>query len=286
MAPWVLSHFGEHRTYTEAFGGAMSVLLQKERSYAEIYNDLDEEVVNLFRVLQDPAKAERLIDMLYLTPFARAEFRKAYRPIKRDPIERARRTVIKAFMGFGSNAIHVDSPQGRGFNTRVSTERSGVRQSTGFRYNANRSGTTPAADWRHYPDAVPAIVERLRGVVIENRDAVEVLERFDRPDALHYVDPPYVHSTRSRARRDRYRYELEDEEHRRLAEVLHGLTGMVVLSGYHSPLFDELYADWTHEERRSRTDGIRHRKSIEVLWLNPSAQRNRQPTLFDGASEL
>lgn len=293
LAPWIIAQFPDHRTYTEAFGGAGSVLIRKPRAYAEVYNDLDGEVVNLFRVLQDRVTGKRLQELLELTPYAREEFERAYEPTD-DPLERARRTVIKAFMGFGSNAVQVDSPRGRGFNTRVSTEKTGrstgfrtgdrggsSRASTGFRADSNRSGTTPAHDWKNYPATLPALIDRLQGVVIENRDAHEILQRFDRPDTLHYVDPPYVHSTRQNARRDRYRFEMTDEQHRELAEVLKGLSGMVAVGGYPSELYGELYdaAGWVCVQKDTVADRARAR--VEVLWLNPAAARRRTGRLFE-----
>lgn len=261
MAPWIISHFPRHRIYTEAFGGAASVLLRKPRAYAEVYNDMDGDVVNLFRVLQDLDLARDLRRLLYLTPFAREEFEQAYEDTA-DPVEQARRLVIRAFMGFGS----------AGYN---------ASHRTGFRSNSSRSGTTPAFDWAHYPDALPEIVERLRGVVIENRPAIEILRQHDRPDCLHYVDPPYVHETRrykTRPTGQVYRHEMSDEDHRELASVLLELEGMVVLSGYPCDLYDlDLYPDWHRVERISRADGAALRR--EVLWLNERA--NRQPSLFD-----
>ncbi|WP_244424651.1 DNA adenine methylase [Methylobacterium nodulans] len=180
LAPWIVRHFAPHRLYTEAFGGAASVLLRKPRSYAEIYNDLDDDVVNLFRVLRSD-RAPDLIAALRMTPFARAEFDWAYE-VAADPVEEARRLIVRSFMGFGSD----------GFNRDVTT---------GFRANAHRSGTTPAQDWAGLPDALCLAVERLRGVVIENRDAVEVLAQHDSPESLHYVDPPYLPETRSQKSR-------------------------------------------------------------------------------------
>jgi DNA adenine methylase len=250
LAPWIISHFPEHRVYTEAFGGAASVLLRKPRSYAEIYNDLDGEVVNLFRVLQDPASAERLVNLLRLTPFAREEFELAYQETE-DPIERARRLVIVSFMGFGSN----------GHNTEVRT---------GFRANSNRSSTTPAHDWANYPDCLRAVIDRLARVVIESKDALELVLQHDQDDALHYVDPPYVHSTRDAGGRQRdYRFEMDDVGHRALAGVLRAAKGGVVLSGYPCPLYEELYGDWHKIERTALADGAR--KRVEVLWINDSA---------------
>ena len=77
LAPWIIGHFSEHRVYVEPFGGAGSVLMRKPRCYAEVWNDLDGEVVNLFRVLRS-ARAQELVDVIRLTPFARDEFVAAY----------------------------------------------------------------------------------------------------------------------------------------------------------------------------------------------------------------
>lgn len=264
LAPWIISHFGPHRVYVEPFGGGASVLLRKPRSYAEVYNDLDGEVVNLFRVLRHPRRSKRLLELLALTPFARDEFDGCYVPT-RDSVELARRTLVRSFMGFGSAATYKE-------------------HATGFRANSHRSGTTPATDWANLPDPLRLVVERVRGIVIENRDALDVIAQHDAPDTLIYADPPYVFATRTFKRRASgqvYPHELDDDGHRRLAEVLRAVRGMVVLSGYACDLYDtELYPDWARFERATHADGARDR--VEVLWLNPAAHRALgQSSLFD-----
>lgn len=262
LARWILRHFPEHRVYGEWYGGGGSVLIRKSRAYGEIYNDLDGEVVTLFRVLRDPVGASRLQELLRLTPFAREEFEAAYKPSD-CPIESSRRLLIRSFMGFGSD----------GHNAAVKT---------GFRSNAHRAGTTPAHDWRNYADVLPAFTERLAGVVIENRAALEAMRQHDKPETLHYVDPPYHPDTRSqKSRRGKLRYhaykhEMTDDDHRELLEGLRGLTGMVVLSGYRCALYDDMLADWTRVDRAALADGARPR--TESLWLNPPAiGRHTQP---------
>jgi DNA adenine methylase len=244
LAPWIISHLPTHRVYVEPFGGAGSVLMRKDRSYAEVWNDLDGDVVNLFRVLRSP-DAERLVSELRLTPFARDEFAQSYEATD-DPVERARRLCLRSFMGFGSN-WHV--------------------RKTGFRANSNRSGTTPAQDWVNYPDALVAVIERLAGVVIENRDAKQVMAAHDGPDTLHYVDPPYLPETRDKG--GDYAHELTAEEHESLLVFLRGLRGMVVLSGYPSAIYDDALHDWRRVERSALADGASPR--TEVLWLNRAA---------------
>lgn len=250
LAPWIISHFPRHRAYTEAYGGAASVLLRKPRSHAEIYNDLDGEIVNVFRVLRDQHQARELAQALRLTPFARAEFDLSYVETD-DPVEQARRTIARAFMGFGSAAAS--------------------RTVTGFRANSNRSGTTPARDWLNFPDVIPAFIERLRGVVIECRPAMEVIAQHDTPKTLHYVDPPYHHDTRKfhRGRCGQYRHEMTNEQHAELLDALKALKGMVILSGYPCDLYDNALADWTRVEREALADGAR--KRTEVLWISPNA---------------
>lgn len=261
LADWIISNFPPHRIYVEPYGGAGSVLIQKPRSYGEIYNDLDREIVNLFRIVRE--RGEELVAKLRLTPFARDEYRASFE-VSDDPMEQARRTVIRSFMGFASNALcrNVKS---------------------GFRANSNRSHTTPAHDWKNYPDALMEIVERLKGVVIENRDARRAMLQHDGADTLYYCDPPYVHTTRTTGggsgARSGYSHEMGDDDHRSMADTLHALRGMVIVSGYACPLYDEeLFADWHRVKRPAFADGARNR--TEVLWLNRAAVAGqRQQTL-------
>jgi DNA adenine methylase len=251
LAPWILEHFPPHRVYTEPFGGAASILMRKERaSMVEVYNDMDGEIVSLFRVLRDPQQAAALAHAVQHTPYSRDEFALSYLPAE-DPLEQARRTVVRAFQGFGSDSA------------------SGAK--SGFRANGNRQNTHPSRDWCNYPDALATFCERLQGVVIENRPAVEIMQQQDGPGTLHYCDPPYAPETRSKAvfRTGKgYRHEMTTDDHRQLAEVLRSLDGMVIVSGYHSPLYDELYEGWTVSQRDTHADGGLDR--VEVLWLNPA----------------
>lgn len=260
LAPWIISHFPTHRVYVEPFGGAASVLLRKPRTYGEVYNDLDQDVVNLFRVLREPQLAAALLEGLKLTPFAREEFELSYE-VSADPIEAARRLVILSYMGFGSN----------GHNRATKT---------GFRANSNRSGTTPAHDWANFPTRLPAIVERLRGVVIENRDALAVMAQHDSPETLHYVDPPYVWETRSKSmhRDGCYAHEMTEADHDRLLAFLPTLQGAVVLSGYPHPSYDAALEGWHKEEISAHADGALDR--TEALWLNPKARDENRSRLL------
>jgi len=251
LAPWIIGHFPAHRIYVEPYGGAASVLLRKPRSYAEVWNDLDEGVVNLMALLRN-GYGDRLVESLRATPFARAEFEMAYLPTD-DVFEGARRLIVRSFMGFGSDSHNPN-----------------VR--TGFRAASNRSGTTPAHDWANYPDALRVIAARVAGVVIENRPALEVMAQHDSTATLHYVDPPYLpetRSTKSRKTGERYhayQHEMTVDDHREMLAVLQQLEGMVILSGYPAPLYDEMLPAWRRIERAALADGARPR--TEVLWLN------------------
>lgn len=250
LAPWIISHFPPHHVYVEPYAGAASVLFQKPRSPHEIINDLDGRVVGLFRVLQDPDLAERLEILLRVTPFSRSEFDLSYEPSP-DPVEQARRTLILSFQGFGSDSA--SRPR-----------------STGFRFNSWRSNTGAPIDWMRYPDYLGQFVQRLRGVVIESRPAIEMIPAVDTERTLFYVDPPYLRETRCCRwpSENAYRFEMEEADHIELAQVLETLKGMVIISGYDSGLYNELFSGWRKEVRETRV--FRNKRQVEVLWLSPN----------------
>jgi DNA adenine methylase len=253
LAPWVTAHFPPHRCYVEPFGGAASVLLRKPRSFAEIYNDLDEEIVNVFRVLRNPHTAAQLKAACELTPFARSEFLLAYQ-VSDDPVERARRILVRSWMGHGASGVRAHK--------------------TGFRVNPHRQRTTAAGDWNGWSSAIDDFVERLRGVTIEMRPASQIIADHDRPDTLFYVDPPYMFETRSQKRKGSdlyhgYVHELTDAGHAALLDQLTSLQGMVVLSGYASDLYRQKLSGWHQVSKEAQAD--RGGARLEELWINPIA---------------
>ena len=259
LAEWIVSYLPPHKIYTESFGGVASVLMAKPRSTGEVYNDLDGEVVNLFRVLRDSQTRVELETQLRFTPYARAEFDAATLGAS-DSIERARRCIVRGFMGFGASSCGM------------------TPKSIGFRSHCDASAQ-PAQGWLRYIDALHQFTARLAGVLIENRIAAAVIQQFDATDTLHYVDPPYPKNTRSDAGND-YVFEMSDEEHRELSTVLRAAEGMVVLSGYACPLYDELFYDWCRVERVTRCDSRAER--TECLWLNPHARGQLQASQGQG----
>ena len=244
-----MDHLPPHVCYVEPFGGAASVLLRKPLAPYEVYNDLDGDVVGFFRVLRE--RPDDLLRAITLTPFARAEADLACAPAPPglDEVERARRVYVRSWQGR-------HGLPGRG--------RMGWR----FERAASRSRTA-VEDWRDVKHLV-AVVARLRRVQLECDEALRVIARFDDAGTLFYIDPPYPASTRcARWARHAYAHELSDDDHRRLADALHGLRGMAVVSGYPCPLSRKLYGGWPAVARLARTHGPR--VATEVLWLSPRA---------------
>jgi DNA adenine methylase len=252
LASWIISHFPAHRCYVEPFGGAASVLLRKEQSEAEVYNDLDGDVVNLFRVLRDPSQSQRLIDACALTPYSRDEFRCAYEPTD-NPVELARRLIVRATMGFGSAGA--------------------TKGCTGFRLDTRRNSATAQAIWARQPDNLAAVASRFSGVLVENRDAIKCMQDHDTPTTLHFVDPPYVHGTRvSVAKNNAYRFEMTDAQHIDLLDALEGLDGKVVLCGYDSELYNDRLSSWKKTTRTVAACGQAGAvPRTECLWINSAA---------------
>lgn len=233
-----------HTTYVEPFGGAMSVMLRKPPVFLNVYNDIDSMVVNFFRVLRD--RPEELIRAIELTPYSREEYINSQIPTD-DPLEQARRYYVWCW-------------QGRG--------RGGISEPGGWRFmKAKTRGQTPVDDWGK-TDYLFNVAKYIRdNVQIEHGDALTIIRRYDTPDTLFYLDPPYVHSTRGeRWAQGAYSHELSDEEHTALAEALHNIKGMAIISGYPSELYDSLYSTWRIVRRIAYAE--RNRETTEVLWMN------------------
>jgi DNA adenine methylase len=264
LAPWIASLMPAHRVYVEPYAGSAAVLFAKRPAAIEIANDLDGNVVNFYRVLRD--REDELVRALTYTPYARQEYAAAdLAEAELDDVERARRFLVRCTQGH---------------NASGSGGRAGW--SNGIRRNQSQAGTVV-----NLVDRLPAVAQRLRSVVIEHRDVAECIAAYDAPDALLYVDPPYLDSTR--ASRNDYRLDVADDaEHRRLAETLHAFTGTVMLSGYPSPLYDELYGGWWRAQVEVTRPASNQRGrsgaalGVEVVWSNRDL--DREPALFDLAT--
>lgn len=202
------------------------------------------------------AVTERLV----LTPHARAEFELAWTDAE-EPVERARRTIIRAQMAFGSAGA--------------------TKGITGFRIDTKRQYGTAQQLWARYPDHIAGIGERLTGILIENRPAIEAITAHDTTSTLHYIDPPYLHQTRVRgASKGRYyRHELENRDHQELLATICKLEGMVVLSGYSSDMYDQALPGWTYNTTNARISAGRGGAVRQKhLWLNPACMEALQQT--------
>lgn len=232
--------------------------MRKPRCYAEVYNDVWDTVVNVFKVMRDPATAKELERVLRLTPYARHDFLQTGEidlAKIADPIEKARLTIFRSFAGFGSASTN-------------------SKYATGFRASSNRSGTTPAHDWANYPQNVDSFIQRLSGVTIKSKDYSEVIKQQDSTDTLFYADPPYPHCTRNMKRGNAaYAHELTDNMHVQLADQLRQIKGMAVVSGYRCGLYDELFSGWVRLEKNAFADGASPR--VECLWINENAMQRR-----------
>lgn len=248
LAPWIISHFPAHECYVEPFGGAASVLLRKPPAAVEVWNDLDGEVVNFFEVLRGHTDA--FMHLVDLTPYSRAEYEQSFDEVD-DPVERARRFYVRSWQGFGAHT-------GWRGSWRV------VRD--------NKRGRSPVDDWNNV-EHLWTVARRLKSVFIEQADAFEIIHRYDAPATLFYVDPPYLPETRSK--KHRYPFELDEAQHAQLAAALHEAAGMVVLSGYPSASYGELYAGWECITKDAVTNGNVGR--TEAVWLNAAASRRRLP---------
>lgn len=253
LAPRIVSLLPPHRCYVEPFAGSLAVLLAKRRAPHEVVNDLDGHVVNFWRQLRDrPDELERLCA---LTPYARDEFIACADLDIDDDLERARRWWVRVTQAY------------------VRLQRSGW--STGVSRSGSRAATSIA-----YVGRFAEVAERLRTVAVENRPAIEIIDAYDGPDTVIYADPPYLGTARRRDKGDSPAYptDMDDEaSHVELADALNACRGIVILSGYASPLYDQLYADWGRVEidvhvPSANSVGDGNARAVEVLWINrPSA---------------
>lgn len=261
LAPWIIEHFPPHGCYVEPFCGAASVFLRKSPAEFEVINDIDGDVVNFFQILRD--ETDNLIRAILTTPFSRAEYELAWEPAE-DPLERARRYYVRDQQGWSG-----------GKNARPS----------GWRYqHSNNRGKSVIKDWNTV-EHLYAIVWRLKQAFIENDDALSIIDRYDQPHTLFYLDPPYLADTRSkRWRTNAYRCEIDADYHCRLLDKLQAIRGMAIISGYPSPLYDKRLADWHRVKTTARTTNTSN-TATEIIWLSPSTMANGQPLLLPLSTE-
>jgi len=246
---WLIPLLPKCHHYCEPFAGSAAVLLNREPSPVETYNDIDGEVVNFFRVLRN--QTSKLTRAIALTPFSREEFYVAVNGSDENlsDLERARRFFVRARQA--RTGLAQTASLGRWANCKLSSR-------------AGMSGVV--SRWLGSVENLPEIAERLLRVQIENRPAIDVIELYDSTETLFYCDPPYPHQARGDSKA--YGFEMSNADHEALAHVLHKTQGKVAISGYRCELMDSLYSDWSRFDAPAKNchsvKKIRH----EALWMN------------------
>jgi len=234
--------------FCDVFGGSAAVLLNVNPYPVETYNDVDSELVNFFEALRN--QGPKLIKAIGLTPFSREELVRACIPEQGlSKLERARRFYIRARQT--RTGLAQTSSEGRWAHC-VLTSRAGM------------SGAV--SRWLGSVEGLSEIAQRLQRVQIENAPAIETIQRYDTPETVFYIDPPYVHSARGDS--SAYGYEMTDEDHKNLAKVLNRVRGRVILSGYRTDLYDQLYRKWRREDAEARNCHSVRKLRQESAWLN------------------
>ena len=194
MADWIIQHLPPHEVYCEPFFGSGAVFFNKVPSDTETINDLDGNVVNLFRVFR--YNSLELAALVEMTPWARQEYSmvSVLEPTG-NAVEDARRFLVRCWQGFGAK----------------------TSCRTGWAFD--RTGTVYKPQlWKRVPERILAVATRLKNAQIECMPAVDLIKEHNRPNTLIYADPPYLRNTRRNAAL--YRIEMgQEDEHRQLLEA-------------------------------------------------------------------
>jgi DNA adenine methylase len=246
LADWIISNFPvgyEKMTYLEPFFGSGAVFFNKKRSIIETINDLDGNVVNLFRVMRE--RPEELARLIEFTPWSRDEYRESYKKTG-ESLEDARRFLVRMWQAIGAKSSDIT-----GWRNNIQDLNGNIHQ-----WSTKLSMKIIEASFRlkHTSSCQ---------VNIENQDAMKLLQRYARKHVFIYADPPYVKSTRSGRI---YAHEMKDDDHIELLELLRKHPGLVMISGYDNEIYDSLLKDWHKERKQAFTEG--GGKATEVLWMN------------------
>lgn len=248
IAPQLVELIPEHHSYVEPFFGSGAVLFNKPVSDIETVNDLDSDVANLFRCIQKDS--ERLARLVMTTPFSREEYERQFdgctSTLYASNFQRAAGFLIKCW-------------QGHGFRTN------GYK--VGWKNDVvGREKAYALWNWYRLPDWIIDITERLRKVQIENRPALEVIERFNYSQVFMYLDPPYMLGTRSGKQ---YMHEMTDAEHEELLQMILQSRAKIMISGYETDMYNDYLSGW---EKRQFSSCAEHGKPrIETVWMNYKA---------------
>ena len=245
IAKWIIAHFPEHKVYCEPFFGSGAILFNKEPVYLETINDIDCDIVNLFKVCRE--KPDELATAINLTPFSREEFENCYDTAVKDKVERARRTLVRFHQSFGTTNSFKKS----------------------WRNVQTSGGPRCATMWNGLPKTIIECCSRLKEVQIENIDAIELIKRYNSKETLIYCDPPYLQNLR---KRNMYKYECNEEYHIMLLDALTQSKAQIVISGYDNHLYNEMLSGWYTDELETTAQMGLHR--TEKVWMNFEYQRN------------
>lgn len=248
LAQKIVDLLPEHKSYLEPYFGSGAVLFTKPSSPIETVNDLSDDVVNLFQVIQsDP---EALQEKLFLTPYSRKIYDTAWEQKSTNEVDQAVNFLIRSVMSHGFRV----------------TEKSGWKNDV-----IGRERAYAVKHWNDLPNLIKEVALRLKEVQVESRPALELITKFNYPDVCMYIDPPYVLSTRTR---EQYQYEMTDHDHVELLEVLNQSKAKIILSGYASDLYDQYLSNWDRLEFSATAEQGLPR--TEVLWMNfqPAQQLN------------
>ena len=266
LAPWIITHLPPHEHYVEPFGGGGAILLRKPRSPEETYNDINADVFNFFRVLR--GRTQELVHAVNLTPWHRLEFELALEERTGDELEDARRFFVASWQSIGQI-------------------KPGGKRMSGWRYikTVNPKWPGPAHTWAKI-EHLYTVADRLIGVQLECRDYRDVLRCYDKAETLFYLDPPYLHETRTSGQK--YSSELgvaadDADNHAEIAELARGLSGLCLISHYPCALYDDLYRDWVKVTTVTKTGSRASQKDREeALYISPRAAEGLRGGLFGG----
>ena len=247
IADWIISHFPEEyekMVYLEPFLGSGAVFFNKRPSAVETINDLDSDVVNFFQVLRE--RPQELICALKFTPYSREEYEKSFLPCD-EPLEKARRYVVRTSQAIGAK----------------------LNGKCGWRNHKQPKVGGTACKWNGITQAIGAATKRLRGdtthlVQIEHMDALRLIERYNTPDTLIYLDPPYVKSSRKSGAL--YRFEMNDNDHYVLLKSVINSNAKIILSGYENDLYESMLQNWRKDSTTCQTTSTE--KAKEIVWMN------------------
>ena len=252
-AAWINSLLPEKsRVYVEPFGGMASVLIARRKPLGgsvEVYNDVNEVVVNVFRVLQDPEKYEELVHRMKWTLRSKKEYERAIEVYYDPPsdVESAWALLVNLLQSF-----------------------SGVPDNGWRRPFLRKDEPSIVRTMQSWPDQAEGVRQRFMDVVIEHDSWDTIVDRYDKHNALFYMDPPYMGS--ARVVEEAYDSEMNSErEHEQLLMAANAMEGAVAISGYETDLYSDILAGWDVQHRHTKTSAgsKKNAKRIEVLWRNP-----------------